>query len=1063
MQVLRATPSRVARPRPLNAVVSTLTCLLLALACATSAQAQTRASSITKDKGSPIVNEAITFRETQGVECPGGSANITYEFTVDGVQQAPQSSQELSRSFSTSGSHAVSSTTSCDAVVVQRSGTLTFDVAPAVGGSITVDPDPPLVNQPATLSAAATGGYPGYDFSWDLDNDGAFDDATTRVVQTTFTSTAPRTVRVRIVDRATAPEMHTGIVTRTITAVTPPPGTPPPTTPPPTTPPPTTPPPADGAQPPATPPVSTPTCRRQIAFELSEFTTTGCFRRTGTTPSERWETTSAVQVNGIPFEDFGQTFTIKFPSSADPGGHFAAPNSAIKLGGFTAFSGNVAWQLPVAPKGDEPKVDKLVKSFPVLFGTKLFGLAVSGSVALKFGRDTAGGYYATFPLNIELPGNFRAGPDPSLGKVTGSAVLKVDAGGIRFDGLRLEAENVWIGKVKVVSVCFSFVPAGGRSLADCPPLAVGGKEFISCAEDPGTDRWNGSALIKLPGKNETKLGAFGGLADGRVSKLGGSVEGLGRTAPIATNVFLDKVAVGLCFTPPPFKIKGTVGVAVFPVDKTEAVGIDGSLEYTDEVPGSSSWKLELGGAVQVFDQEVGTGSVTLRGYGGVDFKLEALVNLFGAASLEGSVKGWVDQDRYSIEGAVTACVGGFKTGVCLGGSGILSHVGIAGCVSVTTSFASPDLLISFDPFRARFATSTITIRTGFGHRWKSGTVDIFANSCDFGPYRPTRAVGRAAQAGSPLPQTIAKGTAAVSWRIAGSDGPPKVVIRGPGGAVISSPSVGRSAQVKGRYMLVENPTNGTTNVVLIKPAAGRWTVEGALGARSTPTKVDSALAQAPPSFSGQVSGSGEVRTLNVGYAVPPGTSVQLVERATGIGRTLTKSLRGRRCPGGPKLRPGSDQRILCAKVRFRPSRGPGGKRTIEAVVTRNGIPVQQKDFVSFTAPRQTMPQRPAALRARRSGGSLVVNLPRVRGASRFAVGAVLTDGRKLSYDLARSCRAVRIANVPTAVGATVRVAGVRYDLEMGRVRSVTIRSKVASVGPRGKVPSRPFKPVAPCV
>jgi hypothetical protein len=269
---------------------------------------------------------------------------------------------------------------------------------------------------------------------------------------------------------------------------------------------------------------------------------------------------------------------------------------------------------------------------------------------------------------------------------------------------------------------------------------------------------------------------------------------------------------------------------------------------------------------------------------------------------------------------------------------------------------------------------------------------------------------------------------------------------------------GGAKQSKGHWMLAENTTNATTNVLLVHPAAGTWTVAGVPGAASAPTTVDSAKSEAHPTIAGNVRGSGGARTLEVAYAVPPGASVRLVERAKGISRTIAGAVHGHRCSVGPKTRPGSDQAILCARVRFRPSRGPGGIRKIQAVVTRGPIPLEQKDIASFRAPKQTLPSRVGRLRARRANGFLVVAFPRSRGASRYAVSAALSDGRLLAFDLAPKCRAVRIAAVPAGVAATVKVTGVRYDLATGGSRSISIKSKAASAGPKGKLPGKLWRP-----
>jgi PKD repeat protein len=999
-------------------------CLFALLAFASGASAQN--SNVSKDKTYPVTNEQITFTANFAYECPGGTGiTPVFTFTIDDAKQPSQGTDnDIVWTFTTAGTHRVTATMeNCGG----GTGTLTFDVSDALTGSISVDPDPPIVNQQATLAATQTGGYPGYTWAWDLDNDGGFDDSTSRTPTITFPTTGAHTVKVRIRDLAGPPQgpnPHETVVTRTLNVVDPPAPPPP------------------GATPTPTP--TPPPCRKELTFALSEFTTTGCFKQVSTTP-ERWETTSAIQFNGIPLQDFGQTFSITFPTATEPGGHFKAPNSSIQLGTFTAFSGSIDWTLPAGVKGDGPDSLKDVETFNVLAGTRMFGLNVRGSVALRIGWGSDGVHYATFPLNIELPGGFTAGPDPSLGRVTGSASLRVDPAGVHYDGLRLAAKDVWVGKLKVPEVCFSYSPAGSQGVTTCKASELGGKEFITCNSDVNTDRWDGNATIELP-RSGVKLAAFGGLADGQVSRLGGFVDKLGRRAPIASNVYLNTIGVGLCLTPPPFKLRGTVGISVFPAGATSAAAIDGTVLYTDSTSGRS-WTLEIGGNVRVFDKEVGTGSVTLRGYGGMDFALAAGISAEGIASLSGQISGWVDPDtsHFAVSGSAKACAGT----LCAEGSGLVSDIGAAGCISIVSTIQSPDLLVSFDPFRVRFDTRQLVIRAGFGYRW-NGSVDLFGSSCNFGDYQRTRTLARAAQSG-PVTQAVAKDTVAVTWRIKGSDGPPKVVLRGPKGESITSPTTGGSAEVKGKYMLVENPTDGTTNVVLIKPTSGTWTVAALPGTGSLPTAIDQAKSEVPPTVGGKVRTSRGRNTLEVAYAIPRGTSLALVERTKGISRTLVKSVRGRRCSAGPAKRPGSDQRILCTKVRFRASRGPGGTRSIQAVVTRKGVPISQENFATFKAPRETLPGKVGTMRARRvKGGALEVTFGASSGASRYVVSAKLSDGRELAFDLGSKCRGVRIPAAPKGIAATVKVAGVRYDLASGKPRALKIKSTATTAGPKRK-------------
>jgi hypothetical protein len=1027
-------PIREIRAISAKYLLSAAVCVLLALTFAASAGAQVTTSSgdeITVSPDKPSVNQTITFQDVSTADCPK-----TYTFSVDGVEQPsqPQASDTTTARFTTTGSHTVSvHTTFCGGST--SDGSVTFTVRDAVSGSIASSPEQPAPNQTTTLTASATGGYPGYTFAWDLDGNGSYETQTgsTRHVDTSFATTGGHQVGVEITDSAG----HTGDVRHTVNVVQP----------------------APGAQPPPSSPA--PPCVKTLDFALSEFTTDGCFTQTGTEPSATYQTTDAVALNGIHFADFGQTFTITTPTTAEPGGHFTAPNSSIQLDNFHAFSGDIDWSLPNGKAGDE----KELTTFSVFAGTKILGLNVLGTIALRLGFKD-GTHYASFPLHIELPGGFRAGPGTDYGRVTGTGALRVDlAKGVQhvqYDGLQLRATNVWIGKVKVEETCFSYVPAGSESVTSCPQPSFDGTgtPYITCGSDPNTDRWDGNAVVLLPsGGSSSRLGAFGGVANGQLANLGATLA-LKKGLPIAPSVTLNSIAFGLCLTPPPLKIKGTIGIGILPLATGSVVGIDGTVEYTDTNPyGFGGWTLAIGGSVTVFDKNLGHGSVTIRAYNGFDFDVASKVDLYGIASLEGEISGLVDANRnlFNISGSAKACV---ATDLCAQGSGVVSSTGIAGCITITSTIHSPDLLVTFDPLSVRFDDRPLYLSAGFGYRWGASSPDLLGASCDFSSYSLTRSFARAA--GTGISERIRRGTAAVALRIHGSHGVPKVVVHGPDGTRITSPSTGTSAQRKGRYLLAENAKNGTTNVLLIHPAAGTWTVSAAPGAKSLPTVVDRSKFEIPPTFGATVRPTGATRNLTMVYAVPKGASVRLVERAKGIARTIAGSVHGSRCPAGPKLRPGSDQQILCAHVRFRPSRGPGGTRKVQAVVSRGGLPMLQKDIASFTAPAQTLPSRPGALRARRANGFLVVAFPRSRGASRYAVSAVMSDGRELAFDLASKCRAVRIANVPTDVAATVKVRGVRYDLQSGARSSISIPSNVAAAGPRGKLPRRLWRPRRAC-
>ena len=67
---------------------------------------------------------------------------------------------------------------------------------------------------------------------------------------------------------------------------------------------------------------------------------------------------------------------------------------------------------------------------------------------------------------------------------------------------------------------------------------------------------------------------------------------------------------------------------------------------------------------------------------------------------------------------------------------------------------------------------------------------------------------------------------------------------------------------------------------------------------------------------------------------------------------------------------------------------------------------------------------------------------------------MLGDGRRLGFDLAGKCRAVRIPKVANGVAATVKVAGVRYDVKAGRYRTVKLAGGRNTAGPARRLPKK---------
>ena len=973
---------------------------------------------ISSNRDDPVVGETVTFSASNYGEC--AIEDEIFTFTVDGVEEQSGNGTSFDYVFTNAKDYSVSVTAANSTCGTSATDTLSpYTVKEGVAGTIAVSPDPARPNEAATLSVVPTGGSAPYNtYAWDADDDGAFDDGTTRTISTVFATNGPHIVRVRFRDSANP--YHEAVVTQTITV-------------------------SDAGPPPPPPPP----CTKKLDFALSEFTTDGCFTQVGSSPSQQWQTTDQVKLNGISFADLGQRFLVTFPTPSEPGGHISTPNAAIQFDDFVAYSGPIDWSLPAGGQGEVG----LLHTVTTPSFAKLFQLHVTGSIAIKLGWAADGKHYAVFPVNVELPAVFKPAPDPSSKGVTGAASLRVDDAGPRYDGLKINVTDLWVGRIKVPEACFSYVPAGGE-VTPCDAPSLDGEPYLTCENDAGTDRWNGNAILELPIDAKTQYAAFGGFAGGQLANLGGFGDNLTPLGvQLAPGVTLNRIGFGLCLSPPPFKARGDVGAEVF----GGKLVVNGRFLYAERDSFRNPWSVEVGGNATLGDTYLGDGSMRFNASGDVDFGLSTNLDL-DVVTLDGKMNGWVEPQRnvFNVNGSLQGCI---KSLLCARADGLVSSTGVAGCldagvITLPEPYNPRTGPFGFGSISFSVRTYTIPLKAGFGYRFDTPGVDLLGNSCNFSPYSATRSEFASTEgprstariaARAPISERIAPRTKAVTLRIHGSDGPPKVVVRGPNGTTISSPKGDRSGkQRKGRYLLAENPTDGTTSVLLVNPAAGEWTVTAARDAASSPTTVDRSDFEAPPTLFGQIRRTDKGQEVALGYSVPKGATVRLVELGKGVSNTIARSVEGEPCRGAPTL-PSGDE-LLCTRVKFRPSRGPGGMRRIEAVVTRGGIPLAKEKVASFRAPREKLPSRPAAVRTKHVGGDLLVAFTRSRRAARYSVTATLEDGRELGFDLGRKCRGVRIPDVPNGDAALVKVAGVRYDIAPGPYRRIEAKRGGESVG-----------------
>ena len=311
-----------------------------------------------------------------------------------------------------------------------------------------------------------------------------------------------------------------------------------------------------------------------------------------------------------------------------------------------------------------------------------------------------------------------------------------------------EAQNVWLGKLKVDSVCFSYIPVrravhGPVRHADVrrtPPRPAATSRSSSATptrpRTAGTPARTSSCRAVLSSGRSAALrtGRSPSSADPSATSAGGSRSPM---ACISTMSRSGCVSVRRRSRSGPTSAPTSWGTAT-------SSAVDGGFTYTDATE-TSPWSLELDGSLTVGDTPIGSGTLGINGAGGIDFGLQAGVDVLdGAASLNAQVSGWIDapHNQFVVSGSGQGCLGS----ACATASGELSSTGVAGCVTVGTSTPTYDLIIPLDGSAPHLDTSTYPLTAGFGYVWGASTVDLLGGSCDFSPYEPTQAAADRAAA-----------------------------------------------------------------------------------------------------------------------------------------------------------------------------------------------------------------------------------------------------------------------------------------------------------------------------
>jgi hypothetical protein len=254
--------------------------------------------------------------------------------------------------------------------------------------------------------------------------------------------------------------------------------------------------------------------------------------------------------------------------------------------------------------------------------------------------------------------------------------------------------------------------------------------------------------------------------------------------------------------------------------------------------------------------------------------------------------------------------------------------------------------------------------------------------------------------------TLPRGLPSATLRLDGANGPPRFVLTGPGGLRIAhTGAAGEPARGRG-FQIADVPGQPRTLVRLQRPSGGRYTLSPAAG--TTVSRVAIARGLPDPSVRGTLRrGDDGGRVLDYRLRPITGQLVRFVEEGRGVRNILATTRKQR------------------GVLRFAPASGPGGRRTVYAIVEQRGMPRAKLRIAGFTARSYPRPGRVREVRLRRRGSRLVVTWRPAHDAVRYAVAWALRDGRRQATTT-RAHRLV-IRNVPGIDAGRITVAALRRD------------------------------------
>lgn len=392
--------------------------------------------------------------------------------------------------------------------------------------------------------------------------------------------------------------------------------------------------------------------------------------------------------------------------------------------------------------------------------------------------------------------------------------------------------------------------------------------------------------------------------------------------------------------------------------------------------------------------------------GGVD------ADFVGIVQLRGRIDGEINaaNGRFNLVGQIRACIADV---VCAGAIAAVSSGGAGGCVELPPG-----------------------VNIGGGVQWRRVTEPFIwpFDGCKWSRFAEPNVHGSGAvtaQAGSPHTVEIERGDPSRAIELEGADGAPLVRVTTPAGKVLEG-KPGPGITMEDGIRIVRSESLRMTVVGLVDPPPGRYRIEPVPGSPAA-SEITEAEDLPAAQVSARVRGSGSRRTLRYSIGERPGQRVIFFETSSGGSRQI-----GTVSGGGS------------GALRFSPAPGRG-RRIIEAQFELAGLPAERRTVARF-APPSTRLARPARVRARRRGKTMVVSWTRVPGATRYQVVTDLRNGTQRLTTTRR--RRTTLRRIARSDGGRVRVRAVA-NMREGKPRAARFRALVQAKTRLARLPDPP--------